>query len=70
MKDRMFQPKVALDLAKKTLGPKSVWVPIIDESLKICNEHGNEQTFQFQLKKKKLILIRVMCPDLIFSIKG
>lgn len=41
MKDRMFQPMVASDLAKKALGPKSVWVPIVEEALNTCNEHGN-----------------------------
>lgn len=41
MKDRMFQPMVASDLAKKALGPKSVWLPVVDEALKYCSEQGS-----------------------------
>lgn len=48
MKDRMFQPQVASNLAKKALGIKSVWLPVVDDALKTCNEHGN-QTFQIFL---------------------
>lgn len=54
----MFQPKIALDLAKKALGPKSVWMPIIDDALKTCNEHGN-------IKKNALLLFFI---DLIFNL--
>lgn len=40
LKDRKFMPNVAADLAKKSLGPKSVWVPVVEDALKVCNEHG------------------------------
>lgn len=40
LKDQIFQPDVGLQMAKKELGPKSIWVPIVDEALKICNTYG------------------------------
>lgn len=42
MKDRAFQPLVASELAKKALGPKNVWIPVVEDALKTCNEHGNQ----------------------------
>lgn len=42
MKDRMFQPNIASELAKKALGPKSVWTPIVEDALKTCKDHGNK----------------------------
>lgn len=45
LKDRMFQPDVGLELAKKELGPKSVWLPVVDDALKTCNEYGKGQFF-------------------------
>ncbi|XP_055312406.1 uncharacterized protein LOC129574417 [Sitodiplosis mosellana] len=45
LKDRMFQPMVASELAKKTLGPKSVWMPIVEEALQACNEHASKAKF-------------------------
>lgn len=38
--DRKFMPNVAADMAKKALGPKNVWIPVVDDALKVCNEHG------------------------------
>lgn len=40
LKDRVFQPDVGLELAKKELGPKSVWLPVVDEALKTCGNYG------------------------------
>lgn len=47
----MFMPNVAADLAKKSLGPKSVWIPVVENANKVCAEHGNN----FKTKKKKTI---------------
>lgn len=38
LKDRVFQPDMGLMMAKKELGPKSVWLPIVDDALKMCNQ--------------------------------
>lgn len=38
--DRKFMPNVAADMARKALGPKNVWVPVVEDALKVCNEHG------------------------------
>lgn len=40
MKDRAFRPEVALELAKKALGPKQNWMPVVEEAVKTCNGHG------------------------------
>lgn len=42
----MFQPMVASDLAKKALGPKSVWTPVIEDALKTCSDHGKLRIFK------------------------
>lgn len=41
MKDRMFHPEVTIDLAKKALGPKQNWVPVVEDAVNVCNEHGS-----------------------------
>lgn len=42
MKDRVFHPEVALELAKKALGPKGEsWMPVVEDAVKTCNEHGS-----------------------------
>lgn len=38
--DRKFMPNVAADMARKALGPKNVWIPVVEDALKVCNEHG------------------------------
>lgn len=43
LKDRIFQPDVGMEMAKKELGPKSIWLPIVDEALKTCNDFGTKQ---------------------------
>lgn len=43
LKDRVFQPDVGLDLAKKELGPKSVWLPVVDDALKTCSNYGERK---------------------------
>lgn len=48
-RDRMFQPQVASDLAKKAVGPKSVWIPVVENSLKICGEYGKKKPFSFSV---------------------
>lgn len=41
MKERMFHPEVTIDLAKKALGPKQNWVPVVEDAVNVCNEHGS-----------------------------
>lgn len=38
--DRKFMPNVAADMARKALGPKNVWLLVVEDALKVCNEHG------------------------------
>lgn len=40
MKDRQFRPEVALELAKKALGSKQNWMPVVEEAINTCNAHG------------------------------
>lgn len=47
LKDRIFQPDVGLEMAKKELGPKSVWLPVVDDALKTCNGYGKMKTIKF-----------------------
>lgn len=48
LKDRVFQTDVGLEIAKKELGPKSVWLPVVDEALKTCGNYGKNQMRKFQ----------------------
>lgn len=43
LKDRIFQPDVGLDMAKRELGPKSVWLPVFEDALKTCNDFGKKK---------------------------
>lgn len=40
MKDRVFRPEVTLELAKKALGPNQTWMPVVEDAVQTCNEHG------------------------------
>lgn len=42
MKDRQFMPNIAASMAKSTLGPKSIWIPFIEDALKTCDEYGKD----------------------------
>lgn len=54
LKDRIFQPDIGLLIAKKELGPKSVWLPVVDGALKTCNNYGKIQYSSTWSEKKKL----------------
>lgn len=40
LQDQTFLPEVATDVSRKALGPKSVWLPVVESGIKTCNDYG------------------------------
>lgn len=58
LQDRKFVPSVALDMAKNQLGAKSVWIPVIQKAVDVCNEHSKCPLNTCSIASYKLIIIQ------------
>lgn len=66
MKDRQFMPNIAASMAKSTLGPKSIWIPFIEDALKTCDEYGKD--FDLIHNNFSIIALIFLCIPLQFII--